>query len=158
MATAAPVATLGILPAAAVCPSAEAPWYERLHGRSVKDRLAHGTEDSVDGAAGSHRRRRVTSAGGFFLIGAVFGAHGYVAAAIPTIAFFLLTPLMLLGALDGPGTSDGQVGLVPLSLSLYAAALVAAGHAVRQLWLGARRLRRWTVRKRKPEKPLGPIR
>jgi hypothetical protein len=95
----------------------------------------------------------VTSAVGFFLMGAVFGAGGYVAAAIPMIAFFLLGPLSLLGAPDSPATADGQVGLVPFFLSLYAAGLVAAGHAVRHLWLGARRLRGRTAWKRKPEKP-----
>jgi hypothetical protein len=82
----------------------------------------------------------VAAAGGLFLTGVLFGARGYVAAAVPWIGFFLvLAPLIVVGVADGPWTSDAQGGLVPLFLSLYAAGLVAAGHAVRRLWLGARR-------------------
>lgn len=83
----------------------------------------------------------VAGAGGFLLTGVLFGARGYVAAAIPWIGFFLLVPLIPLGAADGPWTSDGQSGLVPSFLSLYAALLVAAGHGGRLLWLGVRRRR-----------------
>jgi hypothetical protein len=87
------------------------------------------------------------------------GLAVYVAAAIPWIGFFfVLGPLIALRVADGPWASDAQGGLVPLFLSLYAAGLVAIGHAVRHLWLGARRLRRRTAWTREPEKPLGPIR
>jgi hypothetical protein len=84
----------------------------------------------------------VASASGFFLTGVVFERGGYVAAAIPTIGFFLLYPLIPLGIADGAWTSSGQSALVPLFLSLYAAVLVAAGHGIRQLWLDIRRRRR----------------
>ena len=90
----------------------------------------------------------LAGAGGFFLTGVVSGSRGYVAVAFPWIGYFLLAPLSLLGAADGPWTSDGQSALVPLFLSLYATVLVAAGHGMRLLWLGVRRLRLGIRRRR----------